>query len=174
MAALSTNTDYHEWKSLLAEAGLRDTRLHDARHTAATVPLILGVPTPTAMALMGWSSTAMAKLYQHLIDVIRRHVAKQVGGLPWDTDDARPDDRDTATRKRPAESDQRANETTQLAGPGGMHDWPGVLPGKSGGGCEIRTREGLHPTRFPTLWASVHHCPATVRDVRKHAHCGRW
>jgi integrase len=83
-SALSPNTDYHEWKSLLAEAGLRDTRLHDARHTAATVLLIMGVPTPTAMALMGWSSPAMAKRYQHLIDVIRRDVAKQLGGLLWD------------------------------------------------------------------------------------------
>jgi integrase len=81
---LSPNTDYHEWKNLLAEAGLRDTRLHDARHTAATVLLILGVPTSTAMALMGWSSPAMAKRYQHLIDVIRRDVAKQLGGLLWD------------------------------------------------------------------------------------------
>ena len=31
---LTTNSDYHEWKNLLAEAGLRDTRLLDARHTA--------------------------------------------------------------------------------------------------------------------------------------------
>jgi integrase len=85
---LNPNTDYHEWKELLAEAGLRDARLHDARHTAATVLLILGVPTPTAMALMGWSSAAMAKRYQHLIDTIRRDVAKQVGGLLWDADDA--------------------------------------------------------------------------------------
>src|SRR5215469_10513027 len=27
----------------------------------------------------------------------------------------------------------------------------GVLPGQRGGGCEIRTREGLHPTRFPSV-----------------------
>lgn len=85
---LNPNTDYHEWKELLADAGLRDVRLHNARHTAATVLLILGVPTPTAMALMGWSSAAMAKRYQHLIDTIRRDVAKQVGGLLWDADDA--------------------------------------------------------------------------------------
>jgi integrase len=88
---LNPNTDYHEWKDLLTEAGLRDARLHDARHAAATVLLILGVPTPTAMALMGWSSAAMAKRYQHLIDTIRRDVAKQVGGLLWDADDALPE-----------------------------------------------------------------------------------
>jgi integrase len=98
---LSTNSDYHEWKNLLAEAGLRDTRLHDARHTAATVLLILGVPTPTAMALMGWSSAAMAKRYQHPIDVIRRDVAKQVGGLLWDTDDAQLYDRAGGDGKAP-------------------------------------------------------------------------
>jgi integrase len=96
---LNPNTDYHEWKELLAEAGLRDARLHDARHTAATVLLILGVPTPTAMALMGWSSAAMAKRYQHLIDTIRRDVARQVGGLLWDSDNTS------------SERDARANET---------------------------------------------------------------
>jgi integrase len=81
---LNPNTDYHEWKALLKEAGLRDARLHDARHTAATVLLILAVPTPTAMAIMGWSSAAMAKRYQHILDSIRRDVANQVGGLLWD------------------------------------------------------------------------------------------
>ena len=49
---LNPNTDYHEWKALLKEAGLRNARLHDARHTVATVLLILAVRTPTAMAIM--------------------------------------------------------------------------------------------------------------------------
>ena len=53
---LNPNTDYHEWKRLLKEAGLREARLHDARHTAATVLLVLRQPTPTVMSLMGWSS----------------------------------------------------------------------------------------------------------------------
>jgi len=33
---LNPSTDYHEWKRLLRWAGVRDGRLHDARHTAAT------------------------------------------------------------------------------------------------------------------------------------------
>jgi hypothetical protein len=49
--------------------------LHDGRHTAATILLILAVLTPTAMAIMGWSSAAMAKRYQHILDSIRRDVA---------------------------------------------------------------------------------------------------
>jgi len=90
---LNPNSDYHEWKALLREAGLRSARLHDARHTAATVLLILAVPTPTAMAIMGWSSAAMATRYQHVLDCIRKDVAKQIGGLLWNDPDI---DRDPA------------------------------------------------------------------------------
>ncbi len=74
---------YHRWKALLKAAGVRDARLHDARHTAATVLLVLGVPERTVMGIMGWSSTAMAARYQHVTDPIRRTVADQVGGLLW-------------------------------------------------------------------------------------------
>jgi integrase len=84
---LNSNTDYHEWKALLVEAGLRDGRLHDARHTAGTVLLLLQVPTPTTMSIMGWSSPVMAKRYQHVLDAIRKDVANQVGGLLWDAED---------------------------------------------------------------------------------------
>src|SRR5262249_12024667 len=60
---LNPNTDYDEWKRLLGLAGLRDGRLHDARHTAATVLLILGVPERAVMDIMGgrprrWLSAA--------------------------------------------------------------------------------------------------------------------
>ena len=81
---LNPNTDYHEWKDLLQEAGLREARLHDARHTAATVLLILGQPGPTVMALMGWSSESMAARYQHVTDAVRSEVARQVGSLIWE------------------------------------------------------------------------------------------
>jgi integrase len=81
---LNPNTDYHEWKALIEEAGLPERRLHDARHTAATVLAILAVPTPTAMAIMGWSSAEMAVRYQHVLDSIRKGVADQVGALLWE------------------------------------------------------------------------------------------
>lgn len=82
-APLNPNTDYHDWKALLRRAGLRETRLHDARHTAATVLLLLGVPERTVMAIMGWASTGMASRYQHVTDGIRHTVAEQVDGLLW-------------------------------------------------------------------------------------------
>ena len=88
---LNPNTDYHEWKALIEEVGLPERRLHDARHTAATVLAILAVPTPTAMAIMGWSSADMAVRYQHVLDSIRKGVAEQVAGLLWDNSETDPE-----------------------------------------------------------------------------------
>ncbi|MFD9000623.1 tyrosine-type recombinase/integrase [Streptomyces sp. NPDC059582] len=88
----SHRRDWSEWKALLAEAKVRDGRLHDARHTAATVLLILGVPERAVMGLMGWSTTAMAARYQHMVDAVRADVARQVDGLLWTTEADRPDD----------------------------------------------------------------------------------
>jgi len=83
--ALNPNTDYFEWKHLLKEAGLREGRLYDARHTAATVLLVLRQPTLTVMSLMGWSSESMAARYQHVTDTLRSQVASLLGELIWDS-----------------------------------------------------------------------------------------
>jgi integrase len=82
---INPRTDYTEWKRLLKDAGLREARLHDARHTAATVLLVLRQPTPTVMSLMGWSSESMAARYQHVTDTLRSQVATQVGELIWES-----------------------------------------------------------------------------------------
>jgi integrase len=88
---LNPRTDYTEWKRLLEQAGVPERRLHDARHTAATVLLLLQIPDRTVMAIMGWSNTAMAARYQHIIAAIRRDVATQVGGLLWNpAEESRP------------------------------------------------------------------------------------
>ena len=80
---LNPRSDYTRWKDLLSAAGVRDGRLHDARHTAATVLLMLKVPERVVMALMGWSTAAMAARYQHVTGEIRKDVAGDVGSLIW-------------------------------------------------------------------------------------------
>ncbi len=85
---LNPRSDWTEWKRLVELAKVPDGRLHDARHTAATVLLLLGVPDRTVMGIMGWSNTAMAARYQHITSAIRRDVALQVGGLLWKLPDA--------------------------------------------------------------------------------------
>jgi len=80
---LNPRTDTQHWKDLLRDAGVRDARLHDARHTAATVLLILGVPDRAVMEIMGWSHAAMTSRYQHLTGAVRADIAGRVGGLLW-------------------------------------------------------------------------------------------
>ncbi|MCC8248229.1 tyrosine-type recombinase/integrase [Saccharothrix luteola] len=82
-AALNPRTDWTEWKRLVDVAKVPDGRLHDARHTAATVLLLLGIPERTVMGIMGWSNTAMATRYQHITTAIKRDVSERVGTLLW-------------------------------------------------------------------------------------------
>ena len=64
-----------------SDAGVRAARLHDARHTAATVLLLLGVPERAAMEVMGWSHSSMAKRYQHVTAVLRQDIASRLDGF---------------------------------------------------------------------------------------------
>jgi len=117
------NTDYHEWKRLLKEAGLREARLHDARHTAATVLLVLRQPTPTVMSLMGWSSESMAARYQHVTDAM----PSQVGDLIWKPP-AGPGDPAAVTARYDALADVLAvAEQCVTSSHTGAHRSPGVL-----------------------------------------------
>ncbi|MEU8609371.1 tyrosine-type recombinase/integrase [Actinoplanes sp. NPDC048791] len=94
--ALNPRTDYTEWKRLLKKAGLRDGRLHDARHTAATVLLVLEVAERAVMGIMGWSDSGMTKRYQHLTAQVRHDVAAKVGELLWQSADDRHAESDLA------------------------------------------------------------------------------
>jgi integrase len=79
------------------QAGVRDARLHDARHTAATMLLLLGVPSRAVMDVMGWSQASMTTRYQHITTELTLSIANQVGELFWDrqsnTDDSSATDR---------------------------------------------------------------------------------
>ena len=88
---LSPNMDYQEWKACYGR-WTRDGRLHDARHTAATMLLLLGVPERAVMEVMGWSSSAMVKRYQHITEPVRIDIAERVGGLLWAPAEASEDD----------------------------------------------------------------------------------
>lgn len=73
--------DWAEWKQVLSEAGVRDARVHDARHTAATLLLANGVDTRTLMDLLGWTEHRTAQRYAHVIDPMRREAMARMGGV---------------------------------------------------------------------------------------------
>jgi integrase len=66
--------DWQAWKALLHDAGVRDPRLHDARHTAATLLLTQGVPARVAMQILGHSQIRLTHL------LVRRAGARHRGG----------------------------------------------------------------------------------------------
>ena len=58
---LNLNSDYHRWKALLRSAAVRDARLHDARHTAATVAVLVDAVTYVFSAAMVASLRGVAE-----------------------------------------------------------------------------------------------------------------
>ncbi|MEU2083139.1 site-specific integrase [Streptomyces albus] len=83
---LNPNTDYHDWKRLLEAAEVRDGRLHDARHTAGTVLMLLGVPDRVIDQIMGWEpggAVRMRARYLHVPDALLKDVARKIGKAIW-------------------------------------------------------------------------------------------
>lgn len=83
---LDPGTDHDDWKALLSRAGVRAARLHDARHTAATILLQLGVPARVAMQVLGHSQiTLTLGTYSHVVPELATEAAARVGGALWST-----------------------------------------------------------------------------------------
>ena len=88
---IDPKADHQAWKDLREEAGVREARLHDARHTAATMLLVLNVGTRAVMDLMGWSSSSMTARYQHVTNDLRHDIADSLGGFFWGTNGTKQD-----------------------------------------------------------------------------------
>ena len=87
---------------MLKEAGVREARLHDARHTAATVLALLEVAPRMAMDFMGWSNPDMMLRHQHVTDTMRKDTAKRLGEHFWDAP--------PAPKNRPADEGEEGDE----------------------------------------------------------------
>ncbi|UPK75311.1 tyrosine-type recombinase/integrase [Nocardioidaceae bacterium SCSIO 66511] len=75
--------DGQSWRRLLESAGVRKARVHDARHTAATLLLLEETDLRTVMAIMGWTELATAQRYTHAVDELRSRAAARMGSLLW-------------------------------------------------------------------------------------------
>jgi integrase len=77
--------DWGEWKALLKAAGVRDARVHDARHTAATLLLQQGVPARVAMDILGHSQiTLTLGTYSHVVPELAEEAAERMRAALWD------------------------------------------------------------------------------------------
>lgn len=77
---VDARSDWGEWKVLLESAGVDRVRVHDMRHTAATMLLIQGVDSRVVMEIMGWSQVSMLKRYQHVVEHLQRDALDKVAG----------------------------------------------------------------------------------------------
>ncbi len=78
-AARSSHIDYNEWQKALKLCGIEPHRLHDARHTAATLMYSQGVEIETISRALGHSSSAItSRLYVHASETPLRKAAEKM------------------------------------------------------------------------------------------------
>jgi integrase len=75
--------DWVNWKDLCKRAGVRDARLHDARHTAATLLLEQGVDIRVVQEILGHSTLAVTRKYTHVTSWLARDAADRMARALW-------------------------------------------------------------------------------------------
>jgi integrase len=81
---IDARRDWLDWKAVLKAAGIRDARLHDARHTAATLLLQQGVPARVVMEILGHSQISLTLgTYSHVVPELAHEAAERMGDALW-------------------------------------------------------------------------------------------
>ena len=80
---IGAHADWDEWHALLDEAGIRPVRVHDARHTAATLLLAQGVDQRVVMEILGHSQISMTSRYAHVLPQVMTDAAERIGRALW-------------------------------------------------------------------------------------------
>lgn len=77
---LDKRSDWEGWKALLTRAGVREVRLHDGRHTAATLLLSEGVHPRVVMELLGHAQMrTTTDTYSHVMPALAKEAAAKMG-----------------------------------------------------------------------------------------------
>ena len=83
--AIERKSDWRAWKAVLHEAGVREVRLHDGRHTAATLLLSEGVHPRVVMEVLGHAQMrTTTDTYSHVMPALGRDAADRMGNALWD------------------------------------------------------------------------------------------
>ena len=81
---IDPHSDWSQWKALLRAAGVRDARLHDARHTAATLALLQGVSARVVMQILGHSQIGLTLgTYSHVVPELAADAAERMNAALW-------------------------------------------------------------------------------------------
>lgn len=81
---IDSRADRRDWDQLLIDADVRPARLHDARHTAATTLLIMGVPARVVMQILGHSQIGLTLgTYSHVVPELALDAAEKIADAYW-------------------------------------------------------------------------------------------
>ena len=81
---IEPRADWQAWKDLLKVAEVRNARLHDARHTAATLLLLQGTSARVAMQVLGHSQISLTLgTYSHVVPELAQEAAERMGAALW-------------------------------------------------------------------------------------------
>ncbi|MBA3744284.1 tyrosine-type recombinase/integrase [Sporichthya sp.] len=81
---IDPRADHRAWRALLVAADVRGARLHDARHTAATLLLLQGVPARVVMEILGHSQISLTLgTYSHVVPELAQDAARRMGDALW-------------------------------------------------------------------------------------------
>jgi integrase len=118
------NRHSEHWSEFLGRLGVRPARLHDARHTAATLLLVQGVDQRVVMDMFGWTSSAMTSRYQHVVPELRADAARRLTDVLWGPSSAAVHDA-TKTATETATADAASARRRRARGSRWTHKAPG-------------------------------------------------
>ena len=75
--------DWRVWKAILAQAQVRDARVHDARHTAATLLIEQGVHIRVVQEVLGHTRVTTTERYTHVATLQMKDASERLGQALW-------------------------------------------------------------------------------------------
>lgn len=86
--AIHARNDYRAFQQILQQAGLRRIRLHDLRHTAASLLLAQDVPPRVVMEILGHSQISVTlNTYTHVDTTLTQVAAQRIEEALWPTEE---------------------------------------------------------------------------------------
>ncbi len=80
---IDSRDDRVEWHDLLFQAQVRPARVHDARHTAATLLLEQGIDIRVVQQILGHSQLSQTERYTHVTRALSQHAADRMSDALW-------------------------------------------------------------------------------------------
>ena len=75
--------DWRSWKAILTQAQVRDARVHDARHTAATLLIEQGVHIRVVQEVLGHTRVTTTERYTHVATLQMKDASDRMGEALW-------------------------------------------------------------------------------------------